>query len=273
MSEATVRRGPPPVPGMLSAIGAVFRLQWRRLVRGKKLRLGLLSAGLIVASVVAARYATDADPGAAVRSGYEWGFFRMLAFLLPFLVTSGAIAEEVESRTFTYLASRPVGRVAITFGKYFAGALLAAALLVGSALLLHVSAWITSPTPMFEQLSDSLRVAGALGLLAMLYSAICMFWGALAPEAAGIVSALYLAILEFGLASMPGPFFWLRYGSLNFHAQRLAGVATETPAMWADMVPDVPIWAGGVWIAVATIGFLALAALVVQISEYRFGRA
>ena len=206
MSEASARRGPPPVPGIGSSIAAIFRLQMRRLVRGKKLRLAVFAALLVLVSVVAARYAADlADPVKAVRSGIQWGFFRLLAFLLPFLLCSGAIAEEVEGRTFTYLASRPAGRFAVTFGKYLAGALVAVGLLVVLSLLLHVAAFASEPTEMIEELGPTARAAVALGLLGLLYSAICTFWGAAVPEASGIVSALHLVVLEFLFAFIKNP--------------------------------------------------------------------
>jgi ABC-type transport system involved in multi-copper enzyme maturation permease subunit len=260
---------PPPVPALGSSIATVFWLTWVRLVRGKKLRVGLAAVALIVVAITGARYAVGGDdPSLLVREGIALGFFNMLVYLIPFLLTAGTIAEEVESRTFTYVASRPVSRFALTVGKFAAGVAMSVLLLVASLLLLHVACYITVPTALFEDLGDTARAAGALALLATLYGAICMFWGAVASEAAGIVSALYLGVMEFGFGKLP---FFLRFVSLNFHATELAGL--DRGGLLPQTVPDFETWIAAAAIPTFTIVWLLLAALVVSTSEYRFGRA
>lgn len=260
---------PPPAPSLGAGAAAVFRLQWRRLVRGKKLRLGAVAVGLVVVAVIAARYAQDAvDPVEVMQAGIRLGYFTMLVYLVPFLLTSGAIAEEVESRTFVYLSSRPVTRLAITLGKYLAGAGAAIALLVAGLLLMHVATFLTTPGPMIDELPTTLRAAGSISLLALLYGAICMFWGSVATEAAGIVSALYLAIVEFAFGLLPGVF---RFVSMNFFAQELAGL--RRGGVRPDLVPEIATWVPLATIVPMTLLFLLLAALVVGTSEYRFGKA
>ena len=157
--------GPPPAPSLGHGIGVIFRMQTRRLVRGRKLRLGLVSVALVLFAVVAARYAgASGEVGpdraaelaaAAVRDGIDWGFFHLLVFLIPFLFNAHAIGEEVESRTFTYLSSRPTGRFAITVGKWAAGALFGVALVVGATLVLHVAAYATEPSALVEELGGT----------------------------------------------------------------------------------------------------------------------
>ncbi len=260
---------PPPVPSLGAGIAAVFRLTWKRLVRGKKLRLGAVAVALVVVAVVAARYAQDAtEPPEVMQAGIKLGFFTMLVFLVPFLLTSGAIAEEVESRTFAYLSSRPVPRLAIALGKYLAGAGASLALLLGGLLLMHVATFLITPGPMIDELPSTLRAGGALGLLTLLYAAICTFWGAVAAEAAGIVSTLYLAVVEFAFGLLPGIF---RFVSMNYFATQLAGLPKA--GMWPELVPDVAAWVPIVVIVPETLAFLFLAALVVGTSEYRFGKA
>jgi len=259
----------PPVPPLGAATAAVFRLQWKRLVRGKKLRLGGVAVGLVLIAVVAARYAqADSDPAEVMLAGLKLGFFTMLVFLVPFLTTSGAIAEEVESRTFAYLSSRPVTRLAITLGKYAAGTAAAVALLGGGIAIMHVAVFLTEPGPMIDELPATLRSGGSLLLLAMLYGAICTFWGAVATEAAGIVSTLYLAIVEFAFGMLPGVF---RFVSMNYMAQQLAGLPKA--GLRPDLVPDIEPWIPIVTIIPVTLVFLALSAVVVGASEYRFGKA
>jgi len=259
----------PPVPSFADAVFAVVRLQWRRQLRSKKVPLGIIAVVLILAGIIATRYAASSvDPLKVIRGGFRLGFFDLLVFLVPFLFTSGAIAEEVESRTFPFLVSRPVGRSAIALGKYLAGVGVSAGLLVAGVIILHVGCFLTEPTLLVEQLGQSARMAGAVVLVAACYGAICMFWGALATEASGIVSTLYLAVIEFGFSFVPGP---IRFVSMNYLASQVAGI--DKGGLFPDMVPDVhPGICAGV-VAGVTLLFLYFATLVVQNSEYRFGKA
>lgn len=267
----------PPAPGFFNGIAVVFRMQMRRLIRGKKLRLGLVSCGLVLFAVIAARYASERDVGAdrsaelaaeAITAGYGWGYFKLLVFLLPFLFTSSAIAEEVESRTFAFLTARPVGRVAITLGKYLAGTVLALGLILGTAIILHFAGYATEPTAMIDELGSTGRALLGLGLLTICYCAICVFWGAIAPEAAGIVSALYLAVIEFLVSYLPGYFRCL---SMNFLGRRVAGF--EPGGLMPEIAPEVPMYVGAPVIVGVTFLFLFFASLTVQMSEYRFSQA
>jgi ABC-type transport system involved in multi-copper enzyme maturation permease subunit len=261
--------GPPPTPSFGASVASVFRLSVTRLVRGKKLRVGSIAVVLVLFAIIAARYAQGSeDPAELVEQGIGLGFFNLLVYLVPFLLTAGAIAEEVESRTFVYVASRPVSRFAMALGKYLAGTALSIALLVGGLLILHVGCYLTTPTPMIDELPETLRAAGVVAMLTFLYAAICMFWGAVATEAAGIVSVLYLAIMEFGFGKLP---FFLRFISLNFLGAELAGLPRG--GLLPESVPEIEVWIGAVAIPVVTLAFLGFAAMVVSSSEYRFGRA
>ncbi len=259
----------PSVPSLGVGIAAVFRLQLLRIWRGNKLRLGIISTVMAIAAVGITRYTSDTVvPSEAMEKGFTWGFFRMLVFLLPFLFTSGAIAEEVENRTFPFLTARPVGRFAITTGKFAAGTLLSIGLLIIGAVLLHVIIYAATPTALFEQAAQTTKVTGALVLVAIFYCAVCTMWGALVPEAAGIVAALYLAVVEFGGSLMPGVF---RVVSMNFHAQEVAGMPKT--GLMSTYAPDISPAIGSALIAFVTVASLTIAAIVVQVSEYRFSKA
>ncbi len=272
------RQGPPPAPSLFRGINVIFRMQIRRLVRGRKLRLGVISVALVLFAVVAARYAgANRDVGVdraaelaaeAVSSGLKWGFFHLLAFLIPFLFNAQAIGEEVEGRTFSYLSTRPTGRFAITVGKWLAGTALSVALMVGAVFVLHLAAYATEPTALVEEIGSTVRAAGSLGLLTVFYCTLCTFWGAVAPEGSGIISALYLGVIEFLFSFLPGYF---RCISMSYLAQQMGGL--EKGGLMADSAPDIPIQIGVPVIALMTVIFLGFAALVVQVSEYRFNRA
>lgn len=257
------------VPSFGSSVMAHARLGFVRTVRGRKLRLGLIATVLVVVAAVASRYlADDAEPANVVKTAVQLGFFWMLAFLLPFLFASGAIAEEVENRTLTFLATRPSGRLALTLGKLLVAWTFSAGLLVAGVLVLHVGAYATTPSDMIDEIGDTMRAAGALALLAACYCAICLFWGALVVEASGLVSTLHLASLEFVFGFLPGV---ARFVSMNYFCQQLAGL--DRAGFGSDWVPDLSLGVCGAIVGGVTILFIVLSATVVETSEVGFGRA
>ncbi len=259
----------PEVPGLGPSIGAVLRLSWLRLVRGRKLRLGGAAAVLVLVAAIAARYAIpDADAEGTVETVIRLGFFGLLVYLLPFLFTSGSVAEEVEARTLPYMMMRPAGRGAIALGKYIAGAGMSVAILVGSVIVLHIACYASEPGLMGDELGDSARFAGALALLALCYSAICLFWGSLVVEAAGLVSTLHLAAIEFGASFMPGP---ARLASMNYLSAQLAGLPRG--GFLPELVPEVELAVAAGVVSAVTLVFLGFAWLVIGTREFGFGKA
>jgi ABC-type transport system involved in multi-copper enzyme maturation permease subunit len=259
----------PAPPGLGHGIAVVFRLQWKRLIRGRKLRLGVLSLLLVVVAAGAARHlGSDADPAEVMDATARWGFFSLLVFLVSFLFHAGAVAEEVEARTFTYLAGRPAGRLAITLGKYLAGTAMSLALLVGGLLATHAILFATDPGALMEGLPSTLKLAGALALLALYYGALCLFWGSLAPQAAGIIATLHLAALEFVFTWAPGV---VRLLSMNHMARVLGGV--ELGGLMVGHVPPVGPGAAAAVLTVMAAVAVTASALVVGMSEYRDARA
>lgn len=259
----------PPIPSIGHSLAAHFRLAWVRLVRGRKLWLGATAVAIVIIVTLLARYLSkDAQPADVMQGLIKWGFFTLLVFVVPFLMHAGSVAEEVEARTFGYLAGRPSGRLTLTLGKYLAGTAMTWMLLLGGLLIAYVGIFATNPGAMGEALGPTLRAAGAIALLSLYYGGLCMFWGALMPEAAGIVSTLHLAVIEFVFTWAPGA---LRLISMNHMARTLAGI--KPGGFMPEYVPVVPAPAAvGVLVAVS-VGALALCAMVVQTSEYRHGRA
>jgi ABC-type transport system involved in multi-copper enzyme maturation permease subunit len=258
-----------PVPDLATSVLAVFRLNFKRMLRGRKLRFALVALVLVIGATLTARYLVDPeDPNLLVRDAIRVGFFGLLAYLLPFLFNSGAIAEEVETRTLPYLLLRPTGRLGLTLGKYLSGAALSFVLLACGVLLLHAGAYATEPSAMIENIDDTLRMIGALGLLTLCYSAICLFWGALITEASGLMSTLHLGAVEFALGLMP---FAIRFVSMNYWAAQIAGLPKG--GFLSDTVPDVETWIAVVVVTSVTVVFLAGAALVVRASQFGFGKA
>lgn len=257
------------VPGFGTSVIAHARLGFVRTVRGRKLRLGVVATVLVVVAAIASRYlADDADPEEVVKTAVRLGFFWMLAFLLPFLFASGAIAEEVENRTLTFLATRPSGRFALTIGKLLVAWTFSAGLLVAGVIVLHVGAYASTPSDMIDEIGTSARCAGALALLAACYCAICLFWGALVVEASGLISTLHLASLEFVFGFLPGV---ARFVSMNYFCQQLAGLPQS--GFGTDWVPELSLGVCGAIVGVTTLVFIGLSSIVVETSEVGFGRA
>lgn len=258
----------PPAPGFIASTVAVARLTLLRTLRGRKLRVaGAASLVVILFPAVVALLEDGADPAAVVRGGIDWGFFRLLVFLLPILFTSGSIGEEVEGRTLHFLSMRPVSRAAIALGKYVVGAGAALAVMWTALVLLHVVGFATSPTLMIDQLDETARAGGSASLLVLAYSGICLLWGALVPEAAGMLSVVWLGFVEWFMALLPGV---LRFLSLNHFARELAGLPR---AGWSDWVPEVSLWTSAGVVVGGWLVFTLFGVLTVQLSELRFGKA
>jgi ABC-2 type transport system permease protein len=258
----------PPTPSFLASTGAVSRLSFLRVLRGRKLRVAVIATKVIILfPAVIALLERDADAVEVVTSGIDWGFYRLLVFLLPILFTSGAIGEEVEGRTLHFLSMRPVSRAAIALGKYLVATGAALAVLWAGLVLLHVVGYATSPTLMVDQIPATARAGGAASLLLMAYSGICLLWGALVPEAAGMLSVVWLGFVEWFMGLLPGI---IRFISLNHFARELGGLER---AGWDDWVPDVELWICATVVGGGFLLFTALGVLTVQLSELRAGKA
>lgn len=252
----------PLAPSFFAGAAAVAQLTALRTVRGRKLRAALLATLVVLLfPAVIALFGENAEPKDIVRGGIDWGFFRLLVFLLPVLFSAGAIGEEVEGRTFHFLASRPVSRAAIALGKYSVGASAALAVLWVGILVLHVIGFATSPAAMIDELGATARAAGAASLLVLTYSGICLFWSAMAPRAAGMLSVLWLGIVEWFGGLIPS---YARFVSMNHFARALGGLE---PAGWAYWLPDVELWVCAVVLTAAGALFTGLALLTVRVSE------
>lgn len=260
-TEPKPRHVVPPVPSLGASIAIHARLQALRLMRGAKLKLALAATvPMVIAVGVAANF--DEDALESLQSGYRLALFGVLGYLLPFLFASGAISEEVEGRTFTYLASRPASRLGMVFGKWLTGVAFSATLLASAAIIMHVSALASSPTLLVDQLPLLGRTIGALTLLSAGYCALTMFFGALLPAAAGLVGGLYLAIIEFIMGSLgPG---YLPLLTMHHHVLLLSGASP-------DLEPVVKLSVAAALVVAFTLIWIGLAALAVVPREFREG--
>ena len=271
-------------PSFFGATSSIARLTFLRTVRGRKLWVAGLAALVVIAfPALVALSQSEPDREAlheavkdAVHGGIDWGIFRLLAFLLPILFTSGTIGEEVEGRTLHFLAMRPLPRASIALGKYLVGTGVALAVLWAALILLHVVGYAATPTLMIDELAYTARAGGAASFLCVTYCAVCLFWGTLVPEAGGMLSIVWLGFMEWLGMLMPGVF---RFGSAAHFARELGGVeragldVIELMGRELVRVPDVELWICATVVGVEWILFLGFALLIMHTAQLRFGKA
>ncbi len=250
---------------------AVAHLEWLRLSYSKHVPLSLVAISIVIAVAAVARYAFGAAPTTVYENVASTGFFGMLGYLIPFLFASSTISEEVVGRTLPFLTSRPVPRWTILLGKLLVTSLGASSLLFVSMLITYGVIFATQGQSLLTHLPLALQQATSLSLLATCYCAMCLFWGSVAVEAAGVATAVYLATVEFGAGYiLPGA---AKLVSFNTHARKLANLPDNGFFAHAVLLPDVPQW---VWAATLLAGgliFGLMAAWVFQWREYTSDRA
>lgn len=267
----------PAAPGFGSSTLSMIRLTFLRTLRGRKLRVAAVAAFVVILfPAVVALVKHDGEPVTIVSGGIDWGFFRLLVFLLPLLFASGAVGEEVEARTLHFLAMRPVSRASIALGKYVVGTGAALAILWAGVVLLHGIGYAATPSSMIDQLGATMRAGGAASLLLVTYCAIALFWSTLVPEAGGLLTVVWLGFVEWFGMLLPGV---LRFASMSHFARELGGLPragwdpVELMGQTVVSVPDVELWICAVVVVSEWLVFLGLALLIMQTAQLRFGKA
>lgn len=255
----------------------MVRLSVLRTLRGRKLRVAAVAALVVILfPAVVALVQDDADTVAIVSGGIDWGFFRLLVFLLPLLFASGAIGEEVEARTLHFLAMRPLPRSSIALGKYIVGTAASLAILWVGLILLHVVGYAATPSEMIDQIPATLRAGGAASYLLVTYCAIALFWGTLVPEAGGLLTVVWLGFVEWFMGLLPGV---LRFVSMSHWARELGGIERmgwHRIELMGEVRAEVPTIAMH-WCALILgcewLVWLGLALLIMHFAQLRFGKA
>jgi len=267
----------PAAPGLGASTASMIRLSVLRTLRGRKLRVaGVAALVVLVFPAVVALFQDDADTVAIVKGGIDWGFFRLLVFLLPLLFCSGAVGEEVEARTMHFLAMRPLPRASIALGKYVVGTLASLAILWAALILLHLIGYAVTPTEMIEQIPATARAGGAASFLLVTYCAIAIFWGTLVPEAGGLLTVIWLGFVEWFMGLLPGV---LRFVSMSHWARELGGIErmgwhrVELMGEVRAEVPDVALHWAALILACEWLVWLALALLMMHYAQLRFGKS
>jgi hypothetical protein len=256
------------------AIRIYAQMRWRRLRRGR-----LITGSLVVAllpAMVAAIAAYKGRWGAGLFHESLEMYFRLLLPLAPVLLAAACVAEEVDANTHTYLFARPAPRAAIVIGKS-----LTSMLAILPAFLIGVGMCFLVAVVMPAALSDSVHAAdvdAAKGALLPALAAVALGVPVYTGVAAGVGTLfvrrpllggmLYILVIEWILASLPGA---LKIVSVNFYLRGVAGLLPE-----ATNIGFIRIWEPRPepWMAaVIAIGFGAaygaLGMWLVTEAEYR----
>src|SRR5579871_6740372 len=169
--EAPIRRG-----FMLSALAALFILTLRQNLRGRRLLVLSLLFLLPVVLPGVIKWAPDSPPPEALEFAFVFNLIpHLLAPLTALLYAAGAIQDEVEDQTLTYLLLRPLPRWALYWTR-LAAAWLTTSVLTGlfTTLTLVVVYWNTP-----ELWGDVLprRAAIVVGLMALAQVGYCSLFG------------------------------------------------------------------------------------------------
>jgi len=124
----------------MEALGAVFSLSCRLLVRSKKtIFMGLLALLPVAASALAAaavrlRFGEGAPTGfGAASQVMTLIYMQVLLLAITLFYATALIGDEIDEKTITYLFVRPVPRSTIYLGKFLSCLLVAACLILPSA--------------------------------------------------------------------------------------------------------------------------------------------
>lgn len=175
---------PPPTSAVLATLIGVT---WRRLVRGRALWVSTFIAALPVA--LAAILPDDA-PALDNLSAAEL----LVMAVLPPVFLAGAIGEELEDRTSSYLWSRPIARWTLAGGKLLA--------LAPVAVILICAGWFVAMTVARGEPPPAITVlAYALGALAT--SGVATGIALIIPRHAMALAIGYLVILDLAIGAIP----------------------------------------------------------------------
>lgn len=214
----------------------IARYAWLRLWRGKRYWITLLLAAAPVVLAIL--------PGAVAGTSHErWRAALELAIqLVPLSAAihlAGAVAEELENATVTYLWTRPIPRASLLLGKLLAALPVVLLVAVVPVLAIHAITRAGSAAELAAALT-----ATTLGALTA--SMVAAGIGALVPRHAFLVALSYLLFLDKILGAVPN----LGYASIVYYMRALAGLHADIAAAPAAMALGILalLWLGiGLW--------------------------
>ncbi len=197
---------------LVSSSLTLAQLGYTRLVRGKTLYVsGVLALAPILLAAVVSRKAFVA------KDGWTAACEVLLRFVIPIAAAvhaSGAVGEELDQKTFTYLWSRPIPRVSVILGRLLFVAPLLFAL---SSVSLVVSYLVTEGGVTGD---DLVRALGAAFASSLACTCFALGGGGLFPRQPLLFTlGVFLTVEQF-LFAISGA----RYLSIVAHTRTLAGL-------------------------------------------------
>ena len=230
------------IPGAWRSCTILARLGLRRALRRNSIWVSL---GLIVLPWL---FATGAiklaeHSGAAVWTEIYSVVFMLYAVLPPLLVSS-VVAEELENETITYLWSRPIPRSTVLFGKLLGLIPLLIALFAAAT----AGAWAAVVSSGLADTQDLVRGIAAASAGAAAFALVSAAIGTLVPKHPVATSVAYVLVLDLPMGSLP---FSLGKLAVSHHISIIAGVSENSEA---GSVASALVWLLGlcvIWGAVA----------------------
>ncbi|MDX2092222.1 MAG: ABC transporter permease [Kofleriaceae bacterium] len=221
------------VPSAFRAVLAIAEVTLRRLLRGRAIWVSCVIAGLpfLYASVMHGKGERHVDDELFVFSTL------VLAVVAPMFIAS-SIGEEIETRTLTYLWSRPVPRWSVPAGKLAALAPLALAIVLAS--------WIGSVFLATGHV-PTLRSCFALALGALALSTVATGLASLSPRHGLPFSIVFSLFFDLPVGVLPAS---ISKVSISNQMRILSGLSPKEAAIGSAVLALVVI--SIVWSALAT---------------------
>ncbi len=192
-----------------SAVIALFILNFKNLLRGRRLLVLSLLYCLPIGLTVLFRYYLQAEKWSARLDLLRieiWIIYMMIPHtLLPIttlLFASGIIQDEIEEQTLTYLLIRPIPRWAIYLAKFCSAALAACLINAIFTLLTVMVFWSETMMPYPELLTRAGYVILAMSLATLAYTGIFGLLSLLLRRSL-LIGFVYILLFEGILANIP----------------------------------------------------------------------
>jgi hypothetical protein len=235
---------------------AIARLTLRRLLRGRTLWVTALL--LLMPILLAAAASIDIERAADRWSMVAEISFRSLVLLAPVVHLAGALGEETEGRTYTYLWSRPIRREAVILGKMLAVtpvlAVLAPAALAAGYAIVAAGRGASDPAWLLRAMP-----AAALGVVAA--SAFAVGLGALVPRHPLVAALSWVALAEQVLPAVRS----VQNLSALYHVEVIADLPSSPNGVSGDP--------GGAALALVVLTAIWLGVALARVRSYEPGSA
>lgn len=233
----------------MHACTRIARLTRRRLLRGKVLWIALAVAVLPVLAIAIVAW----NQPSLWRWWILFDVLSVLLVVIPALLLTPWISEEVDDKTITYLWSRPFPRWSLLVGKLVAVTPIVAALCV---IALCGSFVVVFGGQTFEYIDFLWRSVFGFGVGLLGWCAVSVGIGGIVPKYGTALVIVYSMFLDASIGSMP---FSIQNLALSFHIHEISRTTS-------DGLGDV--LGSTVWVLGLSLIWLGLALWRVSVAEY-----